>query len=303
MPPELRTIVVPGELAGERVDRLVSMLGEVPRSVARSLIDAGDVTIVGAAVRPSLRVGEGTEITFPVAEAVDTVTADASVSVEVLFEDDHMVVVNKPAGLVVHRGAGHEAGTLVNGLVARYPAIVGVGVHPRWGIVHRLDRDTSGAMLVALTNQSHDRLSAQIKAREVHRHYTALVSGAFGTERGTVDAPIGRDPKSGIKMAMVIDGKYARTHYRRVREWEDVSLIDLELETGRTHQIRVHMAGIGHSVIGDRLYRPGPDPVQVPRMFLHAHRLVLDHPITGARMDIEAPLPADLGRVLSELDA
>ncbi len=300
---EFQVVTVPPELDRQRADRVIAVLAAVPRSIARAFVDDSLATVDGRPVRPADRLSTGDVIRLPLRALDDTVVPDPDVAFDVLYEDEHLVVINKPPGLVVHRGAGNRSGTLVNGLVARYPTVVGVGENPRWGIVHRLDRDTSGAMLVALTADSHRALSRQIKAREVHRHYTTLVSGLFPIERGTIDAPIGRDPGSATKMAVQADGRYARTHYRRVAEWSnpELSLVEVQLETGRTHQIRVHMAAIGHSVIGDSLYRSGPDPVPSPRMFLHAHRLEFEHPVTAEPLNIEAPLAPDLQALIDQL--
>ena len=302
---EFRSVIVPAELDRQRADRVIAVLSKVPRSIARAFVDDGLVTIDGKLVQPADRVMAGDELRMPINAADDTVVADPNVEFEVLYDDADLAVINKPPGLVVHRGAGNRSGTLVNGLVARYPTIVGVGENPRWGIVHRLDRDTSGAMMVALTDRAYVALSKQIKTREVHRHYTTLVGGRFPIERGTIDAPIGRDPGAATKMAVLVDGKFARTHYRRVAEWptSNVSLVEVQLETGRTHQIRVHMAAIDHAVVGDSLYRSGPDPVACPRMFLHAHRLEFVHPFTGEAMAIDAPLASDLQEVLNQLTA
>ena len=301
---ELRSLIVPDGLDGQRIDKVLAVLAEVPRSVAKSYIDTDAATIAGQPVRPSDKAHAGDEIVIPATIEVDHVTADPDVQFDVLFEDDDLAIIAKPPGLVVHRGAGHHAGTLVNGLVNRYPQIVGVGQNPRWGIVHRLDRDTSGALVVALTTRAHVALSSMIKVRDVNRHYVALVTGLFPIERGTVEAPIGRDPGSSTKMAVLADGKHARTHYRRVSEWPEhnVSLLEIQLETGRTHQIRVHLAAIDHSVVGDSVYRSGPDQVDVPRIFLHAERLAFDHPFTGQALDVKAPIPSDLQAVLDRLE-
>lgn len=300
---DFRSVIVPPELDRQRADRVIAVLAKVPRSIARAFVDDGLVTIQGKPVEPAHRVRVGDELRMPINATDDTVVPDPTVEFEVLYDDADLAVINKPPGLVVHRGAGNRAGTLVNGLVSRYPTIVGVGENPRWGIVHRLDRDTSGAMIVALSERAHSALSKQIKTREVHRHYTTLVSGLFPIERGTVDAPIGRDPGAATKMAVQVDGKFARTHYRRIAEWSasNVSLVEVQLETGRTHQIRVHMAAIDHPVVGDSLYRSGPDPVPSPRMFLHAHRLEFSHPFTAEAMAIDAPLAPDLQAVVDQL--
>lgn len=297
-------IAVPESLAGERADKVLAVVADLTRSGARTLIDSGQVTADGVPVRPKQRLSTGVILVYPEVVEDSVVEPDADVDFDVLFEDEDMAVIGKPPGLVVHRGAGHASGTLVNGLVHQFPRVVGVGEFPRWGIVHRLDRDTSGAMLVALSERGHVALSDQIRQRLVHRHYVALVRGKFDIETGTVDAPIGRDAHASTKMAVRVDGRYARTHYRRVAEWDsaDVSKLDVQLETGRTHQIRVHLAAIGHPIVGDGLYRTSPDPLVTPRIFLHAARLEFDHPFSGEPMDIAAPLPEDLQSVLDGLE-
>ncbi len=295
------TFEVPDWLDGERVDKTVAALVEVSRAQARALLDEG-VTIDGSPVRPADRVRAGAVLVAPApAEAVRL--EPRSVAFEVIHADTSLIVVDKPAGLVVHPGAGREDETLAEGLLHRFPDIEGVGQPGRWGIVHRLDRDTSGVMLVARSQSAYQRLSEDLAERRVHKEYTALVEGRFTTETGTIDAPIGRDPERPTRRAVVPGGKPALTHYE-VTAWypaAGVSLLDVTLETGRTHQIRVHMAAIDHPVVGDRVYSTSKR--RVPRIFLHARRVELSHPATGARVEFESPLPEDLSRVLSELDS
>jgi len=294
------TFEVPDSLDGERVDKAVAALLEVSRAQARSILEEGGVTVDGASARPADRVQAGSVLTSP-PPAVRPALEPRPVRFEVIHEDDSLIVVDKPAGLVVHQGAGRAEESLAEGLLHRFPEIEGVGEPGRWGIVHRLDRDTSGVILVARTGASYERLTADLAERRVLKAYTALVEGELATETGTVDAPIGRDPERPTRRAVVAGGKPAVTHYEVVEWFPDagVSLLDVDLETGRTHQIRVHMAAIDHPVVGDRVYSTSRR--RVPRIFLHARRVELRHPATGDQVVFESPLPADLSRVLAEL--
>lgn len=221
----------------------------------------------------------------------------------VRYEDRDVAVVDKPPDLVVHPGAATTTPTLAAGLLWRYPQLEGVGQPGRWGIVHRLDRDTSGLLVVALTPGAYEGLVDRIREREVARRYAALVDGSFDVATGTVDAPIGRDRSRPQRRKVAPDGRPARTHYQVVEAYDHhgVSRLTVTLETGRTHQIRVHMAAIHHPVVGDRLYRPGPDRVETPRMFLHASHLSFAHPTSGAPVEVSSPLPPDLAGVLERL--
>lgn len=295
------TFTVPDSLEGERVDKVVAMLGDMTRSEARAFCDDGQVTVDGEAAIAKTRLSAGQMITFPPAEVAAALAAE-HVEFGVLYEDEHLVVVDKPTGLTVHPGAGRLTGTLAGGLLERFPEVQGVGQKGRWGLVHRLDRETSGALLVARTADSYAALTADLARREVGREYVALVQGTFDLPRGTVEAPIGRDPHRPRRRALIPNGRHAVTHYQMTSQWEHpgVALLDVTLETGRTHQIRVHLAGIGHSVIGDRLYGRR-DPINSRRLFLHAVRLRFRHPATGEEMEISSPLPADLVEVLEAL--
>jgi 23S rRNA pseudouridine1911/1915/1917 synthase len=270
------------------------------------LIDAGDVLVDGkrAAKSRKLRAGETIEVRKePEADAPPV--ADASVTVDVRYADDDVIVVAKPAGVVVHPGAGHESGTLVNGLLAAYPEIANVGDPMRPGIVHRLDRDTSGLLLVARSARAYDALVAQLAAHEVDRRYVALVWGHLAAPRGLVDAPIGRSQSRRTRMAVRDEGKPARTEYAVTEEFAHPvsSRLDCRLETGRTHQIRVHLAAIGHPVVGDATYGGMRDSISIGRPFLHAAALALTHPITGAPLEFEDALPDELADVLAALRA
>lgn len=298
---ESLTFEIPDSLDGERVDKVVATLGEMPRSEARVRCDDGSVLVDGEPAIAKARVSAGATITFPGPVAAEDLRAE-DVEFGILYADDDVVVVDKPTGLTVHPGAGRPTGTLAGGLLARFPELAGVGERGRWGLVHRLDRETSGALLVGRTAEAHAKLVADLARRDVGREYVAGVQGTFDIPRGTVDAPIGRDPHRPRRRALIPTGRRAVTHYRMVRQWAaaGVALLEVTLETGRTHQIRVHLAGIGHPVLGDRLYG-GRDPITVPRLFLHAATLRFRHPASGEEMVVSSPLPSDLAAVLDRL--
>lgn len=297
--------IIPGALEGERVDRVVALLSGLSRSAVSSLIAQGDVSLDRATVRTAAtRVVEGAVLRATLPDPVDPrPTPDPSIEFDVAHEDDDILVIVKPAGLVVHPGAGHEDETLVNGLVARYPAMAEVGEPHRPGIVHRLDRGTSGLLVVAKTGAAYTELVRQMSMHEPERIYTALAWGHPESDRGTIDAPIGRSPRHPTRMDVSDQGRRAVTHYevdQRFDSPREVSVITCRLETGRTHQIRVHLRAIGHPVVGDRDYdggRPGLDP---GRPFLHAGTLRLAHPVTGVMIDVTAPLPDDLVACLAQ---
>lgn len=293
---------VPEDLDGERLDRVVAVLGKMSRSVARALVDAGSVTVDRTPARANTRLVSGQTVSFD-RPAPDEGLLPEPVEFGVVYEDDDVLVVDKPAGVVVHPGAGQATGTLAAGILHRHPGIAGVGQSDRWGLVHRLDRDTSGLLVVALTEAAYAGLGDQIRARQAERIYMALVDGTFGVPTGTIDAPIDRDPTRPTRRRVSPDGRPARTHYEVVDAFpnKDVTLLSVRLETGRTHQIRVHLSAIDHPLVGDTLYRSGPDRVRTPRLFLHAHRLAFEHPTRGGRIEVESPLPADLAEVLADL--
>ena len=297
---------IPAALDGERLDRVVALLGDVSRSRASAALEAERVTLDGKVVTlRSHRVREGEELTVTGFERDDVGAPDpdATVPVVLLHADEDVLVVDKPAGLVVHPGAGNRTGTLVNGLLASHPEIVGVGSTARPGIVHRLDQGTSGALVVARSQAGYDSLVAQLAARSVGRRYEALAWGRFETANGVVDAPIGRSARDRTRMAVVGSGRPARTGYEVMATWDDpvVSHVACQLETGRTHQIRVHLSAIGHPLVGDGTYGGHREGLELGRPFLHAAHLSFDHPVTGARLAFEASLPDDLQNLLAGL--
>jgi 23S rRNA pseudouridine1911/1915/1917 synthase len=308
------SVVVPASLEGVRVDRAVALLADVSRSSVDALVAAGRVTLDGRPVTSRstrLLVGQTLAVDRPDEEVSTGPIGDPSVEFGVVHVDDDVVVVDKPAGLVVHPGAGHRSGTLVHGLVARYPdlsALPGlVGSEPdRPGIVHRLDRGTSGLMVVARTPRAYHSLVDQLSARQVSRTYRALVLGTVEGESGMVDAPIGRSVSSPTRMAISRKGKEARTRYRVERRFSvpaATTLVRASLETGRTHQIRVHLAAVGHPVVGDETYSQGRSlpGATLTRPFLHAYSLAFDHPATGGRVSWTSELPDDLAAQLAAI--
>lgn len=289
--------VIPAALDGQRVDRVVALLVDVSRSVATALVEAGAVRVDGTvAMEGKRKVSEGQSISvdtssIPVAEGP---TADQSIQFEVMYADDDVAVIDKPAGLVVHPAPGHASGTLVNGLLHRFPVVATIGEPHRPGIVHRLDAGTTGLLVVALSSLAYDRLREALAAHAVEREYVAVVHGVPEPERGAIDAAIGRDQRDPTKMAIVPDGRAARTHYE-VRGIVDGGAVLLcRLETGRTHQIRVHLASIGHPVVGDPVYGSPRGTLRASRPMLHAVRLAFDHPATGERLEFRSSIPDDL---------
>lgn len=296
------TFVVPEELNGERLDRVVAVEGGMSRASARAIVDSGDATVDGEVLGASARLRAGQVVTCPQAPVEGGLEPEA-VEFGVVHEDADVMVVDKPFGLVVHPGAGQASGTLASGILERHPEVEGVGQPDRWGLVHRLDRDTSGLLVVALNDAAYRSLGAQVRSRSVEREYLALVDGELAVPTGTVDAPIARDPARTRRRRVTPDGKPARTHYQVEEAYPaaGMTLLRVRLETGRTHQIRVHLAAIDHPLAGDPVYRLGPDRVPVPRLFLHATRLAFDHPATGERLDFTSPLPPDLAAARAAL--
>ena len=297
-------VVVPPEMAGLRLDlALARLLPQHSRNRIQGWIAAGDVTVDGAVRAPRHRLagGERLRIAAPPVEP-DTTHAGEAIALAIVYEDDAIIVVDKPAGLVVHPGAGNRGGTLQNALLHHAPSLAGVA---RAGIVHRLDKDTSGLLVVARTPESQTALARALAARDVHRDYLAIAWGDI--ERAvTVDAPIGRHPVARTTMAVVEGGRAARTHVTPRERYAIATLVKCTLETGRTHQIRVHLAAIRHPIVGDAAYGRARDVPGLPamrRQALHAWRLALDHPVTGAQMRWQAEPPDDfmaLQRALQE---
>ncbi|MCE2532273.1 MAG: RluA family pseudouridine synthase [Acidimicrobiia bacterium] len=307
---------LPPALAGERLDRAVALLTQTSRSGAAALVAAGAVQVNGR-VRTdrAARLSEGDELVVAAAALADQRSrgkprAEPDVEVAVVHEDPHLVVVEKPAGLVVHPGAGRTAGTLCGALLARYPEMAAVGEATRPGIVHRLDAGTSGLLVAARSTLAYDSLVAQLAARTVRRRYEAICWGTVGDDRGLIDAPVGRSGRRPAQMAVTERGRPARTGYEvrhRYSSPAPVTHLRCRLETGRTHQIRVHLAAIGHPLLGEEVYGSAPAELsqtakaalRLDRPALHAALLGFDHPTGGREMLFESTLPADLGAVLA----
>ncbi|MBK5223162.1 MAG: RluA family pseudouridine synthase [Acidimicrobiia bacterium] len=298
---------IPDGLDGERVDRVVAMITSCSRAEAASLVASGAVTVDGRVVTTrsvKLTAGQVVHIDLPEGPTGPPVAGDATIALAIVHVDDDVIVIDKPAGLVVHPGSGNADGTLVNGLVAAFPEIAEVGEPERPGIVHRIDKGTSGLLVVARSKRAHDSLTAQMAAHSVEREYAALVWGQPESTHGVIDAAIGRSGRDPTRMAVSNRGRPARTHYEVVSTFDSpapVAVVRCRLETGRTHQIRVHMAAIGHPVVGDDRYGGGRSSIPMTRPWLHAARLGFDHPATEERVSFDSPLPPDLTDVLATL--
>lgn len=292
----------------DRLDRFLSERLQLSRTRVQRLIAEGRVRVDGRQALKSERLEEGSrvDVDLPAAATVEIPAED--LPIVVVYEDDHLLVVDKAAGMVVHPAPGHRTGTLVNALLYHIRDLSGVGGRLRPGIVHRLDRETSGLLVVAKSDQAHRGLADALRARRMKRLYRAACWGHLDESPLTVDAPIGRDSRDRKRMAVVDGGRRAVTRARVRERWLRADLLDVALQTGRTHQIRVHLAHVGHPIVGDSVYGAGwergmggPDRAwardlarRAPRQFLHAGELVFDHPLTGARMRFRSPLPADL---------
>ena len=295
---KVRELVATGD--SPRLDRfLAEKERELTRSRIHSLIGEGQVTLNGQVARPAQKVRTGDRVTLTVPPVRESDLIPQDIPLEVIYQDSDIVVIDKPAGLSVHPGPGHPDGTLVNALLARCPDIQGIGGVHRPGIVHRLDKDTSGLIVVAKTEKAHHDISSQIKSRAVHKGYMALTVGAPPQDSGTVDAPIARDPRHRQRMAVVLGGRESRTHFRVVKELDGHALLSLTLETGRTHQIRVHLAYLGYPIYGDEVY--GRRSPTLPRQFLHASALEFRHPRTGEQVSFHSELPGDLKEAMESL--
>ncbi len=299
---------LPAALDGERLDRIVALLADVSRSMAVTVIEAGAVRVngdVAVSGKTRLATGASVEIDPTAITEPEPPSADESVVFDIVHVDDSVIVIDKPAGLVVHPGAGNREGTLVSGLLAKFPDIEGVGAPERPGIVHRLDAGSSGLLVVARTIEAAEALIAQFADHSAGRRYSALVWGHPAALHGIIDSPIGRNPGDPLKMALVVDGRAARTEYEVVERLyapADVALLTCRLQTGRTHQIRVHLTGIGHPLVGDNTYGDRRTSLGLTRPFLHAAELSFNHPDTGERVTFTSALADDLADLLATLE-
>lgn len=306
-------ITVTPEDAGKRIDALVADKTELTRSAVARLVESGDITVCGKEVAKNykLRAGDIVEIELP--EPVSDKAEPEDIPLDVVYEDDDIIVVNKPCGMVVHPAAGNPSGTLVNALLYRCKgSLSGVGGVVRPGIVHRIDKDTSGLLVAAKNDEAHNSLAAQLKTHAVSRVYYAILIGNFSEDSGTVDAPIGRHPTDRKKMAVLKEGqgtaRHAVTHFTVLARYKGFSLVRCVLETGRTHQIRVHMAYRGHPLVGDSVYGGGKTQFEaankslISGQCLHAKELTLTHPKTGKTMHFECELPEEMKKLIEKLE-
>jgi 23S rRNA pseudouridine1911/1915/1917 synthase len=301
MPDSAPIVLAASDAAGQRLDLfLQQQLPQYSRSRLQQWIKSGRVLVDGAAQKPSMVLRGCEDITVQPAEPPPLHAFAEKIPLDVLYEDAAVIAVNKPAGMVVHLGAGNRAGTLVNALLHRFGELSKSGGDDRPGIVHRIDKDTSGVILVARNDEAHRKLAAQFAARKVDKTYLALVQGRVERESGRIDKPIARDPRHRTRMtARLGAGRRAISDYRVSRRFERHTLLEVDILTGRTHQIRAHLASIGHPVAGDRLYGAAPGPI--PRFFLHAGKIRFESPATGQPVTVEAPLPAELSEWLESL--
>ncbi|MBC3535907.1 RluA family pseudouridine synthase [Megasphaera hominis] len=292
---ETRLLEAEASDTGKRFDAYLAQELELSRAFAKQLIEEAHVVVNERPVKPNYRLKEGDQIRVELTAQEELRAVPEDIPLDILYEDKDIIVINKPRGMVVHPAPGNPAGTLVNALLYHCRGeLSGINGVIRPGIVHRLDKDTSGVMVAAKTDEAHHGLAAQIKAHTAHRTYWALVHGNIVEDRGIVDAPLGRHPKDRIKMAVVAKGgREALTHFHVLKRYGDLTWVECKLETGRTHQIRVHMAYIQHPVVNDPLYGYKKDHFPIEGQALHSHSLDLVHPVTGENMHFEAPAPAD----------
>ena len=297
----IETYTIEEQNAGERIDKALSSLhAEWSRSQIGNWITDGLVKVNGAEVKAKykVKVGDIVEIDVPEAEPLEIVAED--LDLEIIYEDADVLVVNKPRGMVVHPAPGHTTGTLVNGLMYHCKDLSGINGVMRPGIVHRIDKDTTGLLMVAKNDVAHESLVNQLVNKTVTRKYTALVHGHIAHDKGTIDAPIGRDQKDRQKQAVVDSGKHAVTHFQVIERFGDYTLVECRLETGRTHQIRVHMNYIGFPLVGDPKYGP-KKTIDFGGQVLHAGVLGFEHPVTGEYLEFSVPLPEDFEQLLQSL--
>lgn len=292
------------ETAGDRIDKfLAEQYENLSRSFLQKLLKSGEVMVGGRPVKASYKVAEGDLISFEVPEAVEPEIVPEDIPLDILYEDHDVILVNKPKGMVVHPAAGHYTGTLVNALMFHCKEdLSGINGVLRPGIVHRIDMDTTGVIIACKNDLAHNSIAAQLKEHSITRRYQAIVHGALKDDEGVIDEPIGRSPKDRKKMAVNYNnGKCAVTHYKVLTRFKDFTHIECRLETGRTHQIRVHMASIGHPLLGDAVYGPAKCPYKLQGQTLHAGILGFVHPRTGEYMEFSAPLPEYFEELLRKL--
>ena len=296
-------LVVTKEDENIRIDKYISSKIDFSRMTIQRMIENGNVLVNGKKVKVSYKVIQNDEIKIEEEEKKESHLQPENIPLDIIYEDDDIVVVNKQKGLVVHPGNGNPDGTLVNAIMAHCKdSLSGVGGELRPGIVHRIDKDTSGLIIIAKNDEAHMNLSKQIKEHKIKKTYLALVRGRIREKEATINMPIGRCKNDRIKMAVSRDGKEAVTHFKVLKKYEKYTYIEVNIETGRTHQIRVHMSHIGYPLVGDSVYSNGKNPFGVEGQMLHSYKLEFTHPKTGQTMELTAPLPDYFEKIINELD-
>lgn len=290
--------------AGERIDRFLADSQDLTRSFLQKILKEGEVIVNGKSVKANYKLRKGDRIEFEIPEAVEPDIVAEDIPLSILYEDADVLVVDKPKGMVVHPAAGHYSRTLVNAVMYHCKGeLSGINGVLRPGIVHRIDRDTTGSIIICKNDMAHNEIARQLKEHSINRRYRAIVTGVLKDEEGTIEGAIGRDKKDRKKMAITADGKPAVTHYRVLQSFKHYTYVECVLETGRTHQIRVHMASIGHPLLGDEVYGRKSDKYKCEGQCLHAMTLGFHHPRTGEYIEVNAPLPPYFEHLLAVLES
>ena len=290
--------------AGERIDRFLADSQDLTRSFLQKILKEGEVIVNGKSVKANYKLRKGDRIEFEIPEAVEPDIVAEDIPLSILYEDADVLVVDKPKGMVVHPAAGHYSRTLVNAVMYHCKGeLSGINGVLRPGIVHRIDRDTTGSIIICKNDMAHNEIARQLKEHSINRRYRAIVTGVLKDEEGTIEGAIGRDKKDRKKMAITADGKPAVTHYRVLQRFKHYTYVECVLETGRTHQIRVHMASIGHPLLGDEVYGRRSDKYKCEGECLHAMTLGFHHPRTGEYIEVNAPLPPYFEHLLAVLES
>ena len=297
-------LIVTKEEEGIRIDKYISLkLENISRVAIQRMIENGNILVNENRVKVSYKIIQNDNIKITEEEKKESYLKPENIPLDIIYEDNDIIVVNKQKGLVVHPGNGNPNGTLVNAIMAHCKdSLSGIGGEIRPGIVHRLDKDTSGLLIIAKNDESHINLSNQIKEHKVKKTYLALVRGRIKEKEATIDMPISRNANDRVKMAVSRDGKEAITHFKVIKKYEKYTYIEVNIETGRTHQIRVHMSHIGYPLVGDNVYSNGKNPFGIEGQMLHSYKLEFIHPKTGKKMELTAPLPEYFEKVINELD-
>lgn len=290
--------------AGERIDRFLADSQDLTRSFLQKILKEGEVIVNGKSVKANYKLRKGDRIEFEIPEAVEPDIVAEDIPLSILYEDADVLVVDKPKGMVVHPAAGHYSRTLVNAVMYHCKGeLSGINGVLRPGIVHRIDRDTTGSIIICKNDMAHNEIARQLKEHSINRRYRAIVTGVLKDKEGTIEGAIGRDKKDRKKMAITADGKPAVTHYRVLQRFKHYTYVECVLETGRTHQIRVHMASIGHPLLGDEVYGRKSDKYKCEGQCLHAMTLGFHHPRTGEYIEVNAPLPPYFEHLLAVLES